>query len=93
MEKKDIGGPQPSKMGMERVTEAIDQIENLPDGEYPQCPHGPWRCPYKTLWPMFKEYGDDYMGHTPTCTLCVQWAQIKQLMNIANAVKLLRYSG
>ena len=90
---KDIGGPLTSSMSMDRVMEGMDEIEELKDGEYPQCPHGPWRCPYKTLWPMFKKFGDDYMGHTPTCTLCVQWAQVKQLIKIGNAVKLLRYSG
>lgn len=81
--------------------EKIDQIDDdhghpddgIQDDEYPQCPHGPWQCPYKSLWPRFREFGDQYMGHVPTCSLCVQWAQVKQLIKIADALKLLRYSG
>ncbi|GAH20936.1 unnamed protein product [marine sediment metagenome] len=76
--------------------EKLDQIDGPPheeDGDYPQCPHGPWPCPYKQLWPMFQEYGDDYVGHLPVCNLCVQWSQVKQLIKIADALKLLRYSG
>ena len=75
--------------------EKLDKIDEavVDDHEYPQCPHGPWQCPYKQLWPMFKEFGDDYMGHLPTCNLCVQWANVKQLIKIERALILLRYSG
>jgi len=76
--------------------EKLDQAEPDRVGEpteYPQCPHGPWQCPYKTLWPMFEQYGEDYVGHIPVCTLCVQWAQVKQLIKIHDALILLRYSG
>ena len=74
--------------------EKIDQIEPVveDESEYPQCPHGPWQCPYKTLWPMFRDF-EDYMGHIPTCTLCVQWAQVKQLIKLERALVLLRYTG
>jgi len=68
----------------------IDQIEELKEGEYPQCPHGPWKCPYKQLWPNFTKWGDDYAGHIPICTLCVQWAQVKQLTLLRQAIQELR---
>ena len=54
---------------MEELDKINEEIEELEAGTYPQCPHGPWKCPYKTLWPMFKEFGEDYMGHAPTLKL------------------------
>ena len=75
---------------MEKLEKTAELLEA---DEYPQCPHGPWRCPYKQLWPMFKQFGEDYIGHIPTCNLCVSWAQVKALRKIAEGVMLLRYSG
>ena len=78
----------------ERLQEEKKKLdEELKLDEYPDCPHGSWQCPYKPMWPMFKEFGADYMGHVPTCNLCVQWAQVKQWIKIERALILLRYSG
>ena len=83
----------------DRIPDQDEPVGPDEEVEYPQCPHGPWPCPYKTLWPMFKEFGSDYMGHIPTCNLCVQWAEVKQMMKIktvlkdlTRALELLRYT-